>query len=486
MHEWAGRVRTGVVFFVGVVKNMAFLHILILIIIVISQCNVIGQPQISQKFVDEIKDYQDIANKIIEYSLNGTGQNQSYNRLATFVDKYGARVAGSEELEDAIDYMLDRLRVDGLDNVHGEEVNVTHWVRGNEWAQLLIPRMYKISILGLGSSIGTPQDGIIADAVVMRSFDELDQRKDEVRDRIVIFNPTYRGYGNTVQYRVDSASKAAKYGAKATLIRTIAPFSIYTPHTGMQRYDKDVLKIPTACITIEDANMFDRLELNGERLRIQLYMEAKDESPRISRNTVAELTGSSLPDEVVVVSGHMDSWDVGQGAMDDGGGAFISWQALSTIKALGLKPKRTIRLIMWTDEEGGGIGSQQYYELHKKEANNISIMFESDEGVFTPYGIQFTGASEGKDMMKEIGKLLTAINASEVYDRGGGTDVAWWRSEKVPTGSIANHNEDYFWYHHSNGDTMDVLNPHQMNLCSAVWTVYAYVLADMNELLPRG
>ena len=215
-------------------------------------------------------------------------------------------------------------------------------------------------------------------------------------------------------------------------------------------------------------------------------MEAKDESPRISRNTVAELTGSSLPDEVVVVSGHMDSWDVGQGAMDDGGGAFISWQALSTIKALGLKPKRTIRLIMWTDEEGGGIGSQQYYELHKKEANNISIMFESDEGVFTPYGIQFTGASEGKDMMKEIGKLLTAINASEVYDRGGGTDVAWWRSEKVPTGSIANHNEDYFWYHHSNGDTMDVLNPHQMNLCSAVWTVYAYVLADMNELLPRG
>ena len=441
---------------------------------------------ISQKLIHDIQNYTDIAKKIINYSLNGSGQNQSYNRLAKFVDKYGARFSGSESLEDSIDYMLYQLQQDGFDNVHGEEVNITQWIRGDEWAQLIEPRSYKIAMLGLGTSVGTPEGGITAYAVVMRSFDELEQRKDEVRDRIVIFNPTFVSYGETVAYRAYGASRAAKYGAVATLIRTIAPFSIYTPHTGMQEYDSNVPKIPTACITIEDADMLDRLELDGERLRIQLNMPAKTNPMVTSRNTVAEIKGSTYPDQVVVVSGHLDSWDVGQGAMDDGGGAFISWQALTTIKALGLTPKRTLRLVLWTDEEFGGVGSQQYYERHKDEASNISILFESDMGVFLPYGIQFTGSPETKAIMQEIGKLLTSINSSEVYDNGEGTDINWWRNDKVPIASLANHNEHFFWFYHFNGDTMDVLDPVEMNLCSAVWTVYAYVLADIDQVLPRG
>ena len=462
-------------------------------LLIFLKCAVEGLPpprhngyQVSETFVREIRDYQETADAIIKYLLHGPGQNQSYNRLATFVDKYGARISGSENLEDAIDYMLNALMEDGLDNVHGEEVNVTHWVRGNEWAKLLLPREYTMSIIGLGHSVGTPNNkSLIADAVVIRSFDELDKRKDEIPDRIVIFNPTYKGYGDTAIYRVLGASKAAGYGAVATLIRTIAPFSIYSPHTGVQEYTTD-RKIPTACITIEDANMFDRLELRGERLRIELYMEARELSPALSRNTVAEIRGSSLPEQVVIVSGHLDSWDVGQGAMDDGGGAFVSWQALTTIRQLGLTPKRTVRLIMWSDEEDGGVGSDQYYEKHKNESSNITIALESDEGVFTPYGLQFTGSSQAKAMVQEIGKLLTSINASDVYDNGGGTDVDFWRKQKVPTGSIANHNEKYFWFHHSNGDTMDVMDPLAMDLCSALWTVYAYVLADMDEILPRG
>lgn len=440
-----------------------------------------------ERLFHDIKDYQKAADMIMNYSLHGPGQNQSYNRLATFVDQYGARISGSETLENAIDYMLNALMLDGLDNVHGEVVNVTHWVRGDEWAKLMLPREYPMAISGLGHSVGTPGNtSMTADAVVMRSFDELDRRKDEVQDRIVIFNPTYEGYGNTATYRVTAASKAARYGAVAVLIRTIAPFSIYSPHTGVQEYASDTRKIPTACITIEDTNMLDRMELRGERLRIQLYMEAKELPSAKSRNTVAEIKGSSLPDQVVIVSGHLDSWDVGQGAMDDGGGAFVSWQALSIIRHLGLTPKRTVRLVMWTDEEDGGVGSYQYYQQHKKEAADIVIALESDEGVFTPYGMQFTGSPEAKAVMGEIGKLLTAINASVVYDNGGGTDVDYWRKDKVPTGSIANHNERYFWFHHSNGDTMDVMDPKAMNLCAAMWTVYAYVLADMDEMLPRG
>ena len=438
------------------------------------------------KLVQDISNYSDIASKIIEYSLSGPGENQSYNRLATFVDRYGPRISGSTNLEESIDHMLYLLQEDELDNVHGEEVNVTHWVRGKEKAQLLEPRLAELSILGLGSSIGTPPDGITADAVVMRSFDELEERKDEVKDRIVIFNPTFVSYGVTVAYRAYGASKASKYGAVATLIRTIAPFSIYSPHTGLQDYDSSVTPIPSACITIEDANMLDRLERAGERLSIHLSMEAENLPMASSRNTVAEITGSTYPEQVVVVSGHLDSWDVGQGAMDDGGGAFISWQALSIIKGMGLTPKRTLRLVMWTDEESGGVGSQQYYQLHRNKSENYSILFESDEGVFLPYGIQFSGSPEAKAVMEQIGQLLVSINASEVYDNGGGTDVGWWRADKVPTASLANHNEHYFWYHHSHADTMDVLDPVEMNLCSAVWAVYAYVLADIDNVLPRG
>ena len=438
------------------------------------------------KLVQDISNYSDIASKIIEYSLSGPGENQSYNRLATFVDRYGPRISGSTNLEESIDHMLYLLQEDELDNVHGEEVNVTHWVRGKEKAQLLEPRLAELSILGLGSSIGTPPDGITADAVVMRSFDELEERKDEVKDRIVIFNPTFVSYGVTVAYRAYGASKASKYGAVATLIRTIAPFSIYSPHTGLQDYDSSVTPIPSACITIEDANMLDRLERAGERLSIHLSMEAENLPMASSRNTVAEITGSTYPEQVVVVSGHLDSWDVGQGAMDDGGGAFISWQALSIIKGMGLTPKRTLRLVMWTDEESGGVGSQQYYQLHRNKSENYSILFESDEGVFLPYGIQFSGSPEAKAIMQQIGQLLVSINASEVYNNGSGTDVDWWRADKVPTASLANHNEHYFWYHHSHADTMDVLDPVEMNLCSAVWAVYAYVLADIDNVLPRG
>ncbi len=143
-------------------------------------------------------------------------------------------------------------------------------------------------------------------------------------------------------------------------------------------------------------------------------------------------------------------------------------------------------MVLWTDEEGGGIGSRQYYLDHKANASNYSVLFESDLGVFTPYGIQFTGSANAKAVMQGIGKLLTSINASEVYDNGDGTDVQWWRQEGVPIGSLANHNERYFWFHHSDGDTMSVLSPIEMNLCSAVWAVYAYVLADMDQLLPRN
>ncbi len=455
------------------------------LLICAARCKPARRQLLDQKVRDEIHSYQDVAQQIIAFSLSGPGQNQSYDRLATFADMFGSRVSGSKNLEDAIDYILATLQKDGLDNVHGETVNVTNWVRNKEYAKLVLPREYNIAITGLGKSVGTGGKELTADVIVVKSFDDLDSRGSEVAGKIVVYNQDFVSYPATAGYRVLGAAKAAKYGAVATLIRSVTPQSLYTPHTGVQEYENGTKKIPTACLTVEDAEMLDRMQARGTRIQIALYMEAQNLDPSPSRNTVAEIKGAVHPEQVVLVSGHMDSWDVGQGAMDDGGGAFVSWQALSIIRQMGLKPKRTMRLVMWTDEEAGGVGSQQYYQQHKTEADNFNIMFESDMGVFLPYGVGFTGSDAAHAIMEEIGGLLKSINSTLVEDGGGETDTSWWKDLGVPLGTLTTHNEKYFWYHHTNADMMDVLDPDEMNRCAAVFAVYAYLLADMDDMLPR-
>ncbi|CAH1791939.1 unnamed protein product [Owenia fusiformis] len=435
---------------------------------------------------EDITKYKDAANRIIHHLLDGPAQNQSYNRLATFTDKFGSRIAGSEYLEHAIDYMLDTLSKEGLDNVHGENVMVPQWVRGKESATLLSPRNHKMAMLGLGSSIATPPAGITADVLVVSTFKELKQRAAEAKGKIIVYNEKFVSYGETVAYRQQGATEAAKVGAVASLIRSVTPFSINSPHTGWQDYTPGVKKIPTACITVEDAEMLHRMQKRGEKLTIRLKMNAKNNPYVKSRNTVAEITGSVYPEQVVIVSGHLDSWDVGQGAMDDGGGAFISWQVLSVIKQLNLRPKRTVRLVMWTGEEEGGFGGQAYFNAHKKNISNFNLVMESDMGVFTPYGINFKGNTAATTIMQQILNLLGSINSTTLEKvTAVGTDIGSWAKAGVPGVSLLNRNEKYFYFHHSNGDTMTVMDPKQMNLCAAVWTVVAYVVADLDSMLPR-
>ncbi|KAL4237559.1 hypothetical protein ACF0H5_002273 [Mactra antiquata] len=424
------------------------------------------------------------AEKIINLSVYGAAQNQSYNRLAELTDKFGYRLAGSQTLEDAIDYMLDQLKADGLENVHGEEAMVPHWVRGDESAVMLLPRRHPLPMLGLGYSIGTGPRGILADVIIVKTFDELEARASEVPGKIVVYNQDYKGYGISVAYRSQGASRAAKLGAVASLIRSVTPLSVDSPHTGMQSYESGVKKIPTACITVEDAEMMWRMSQRGERIQIFLNMSAENLPDKMSRNTVAEIKGSLYPEQVVLVSGHLDSWDVGQGAMDDGGGAFISWQALSLVKQLGLRPKRTLRMVLWTAEEFGGIGSQSYYQNHKKNVKNFDLVMESDIGTFTPTGINFTGNGNASKIMTEVLKLLSPINASTLYGNAGGEDIAPWMSAGVPGASLNNDNDKYFYFHHTNGDTMTVQDPVAMNLCSAVWAVTAYTVANLDDILP--
>ncbi|XP_054548072.1 carboxypeptidase Q isoform X2 [Talpa occidentalis] len=417
-------------------KFLLFTFVGVVHLLSLNSGKAIYKEDVSQRTFQEIKEeiacYGDIAKAIINLAVYGKAQNRSYERLALLVDTVGPRLSGSKSLEKAIQLMYQNLREDGLENVHLEPVKIPHWERGEESAVMLEPRIHKMEILGLGSSVGTPPEGITAEVLVVTSFDELQRRAPEARGKIVVYNQPYTNYSQTVQYRVQGAVEAAKVGALASLIRSVTSFSIYSPHTGVQQYQDGVPKIPTACITVEDAEMISRIVSRGNRVVIQLKMGARNYPDADSFNTVAEIIGRKYPEQVVLVSGHLDSWDVGQGAMDDGGGAFISWEALSLIKDLGLRPKRTLRLVLWTAEEQGGVGASQYYQMHKANISNYSLVMESDLGTFLPSGLQFTGCDKARAIMEEVMRLLQPINITQLFSAGEGTDINFWIQAGVP------------------------------------------------------
>ncbi|XP_066142233.1 carboxypeptidase Q-like [Euwallacea fornicatus] len=440
------------------------------------------------KLVNEIRSYEDIANIIITSLTNGKYKGETYKELARFVDKFGARFSGTENLENAIDYALDIMKQYGLENVHGEEAEVPHWVRNYETAELLEPRNANVPVLGLGNSVSTPEEGIVAEVIVVDTFDQLKSKNvsQNVKGKIVVFNEDWVSYGDSVQYRSHGASEASKLGAVAALVRSVTPFSMSTLHTGWQDYDDDVKKIPTACITKEDARLFQRYQDRGEKIVLRLNLNYTRYEDSKSRNSVGEIGGSTHPNKVVLVSGHIDSWDVGVGAMDDGGGAFISWYALAVLKGLGLRAKRTLRAVLWTAEEPGLIGWSAYNASHFHELENFTFVMESDEGTFAPLGIQYAAGTEGGCIIQEIVNLLAPINATQTKSSSSvGSDISSWTQSLIPGASLLNANSRYFWFHHTAADTMDVLNSDNLDKAAAVWAVVSYVIADLNDEFPR-
>ncbi|XP_061919071.1 carboxypeptidase Q-like isoform X2 [Entelurus aequoreus] len=364
----------------------------------------------------EVSSYADVAKQIIDLAVFGAAQNRSYRRLADFTDTIGNRVSGSANLEMAIKYMNKAMMQDGLD-VHLEPVKIPHWVRGKESAQMILPRVKNLAILGLGSSVGTPTEGIEAEVLVVRSFEELKRRAGEVSGKIVVFNQPFVSYGETVAYREYGASEASKFGAVATLIRSITPFSINSPHTGWQDYQEGVKRIPTACITIEDADLMWRMAQKGQRITVRLTMAAKTLPDADSFNTVAEIKGWQHPEQVNV--------------------------------------------------------------------SNFDMVMESDMGTFSPVALQFTGSVAARKVMEEVVKLLAPLNATKLEMHGEGTDISPWIQAGVPGASLHVADSRYFWFHHTEADTMSVQDPRDMDLCAALWAVVAFVVADLKDMLPR-
>ncbi len=426
--------------------------------------------------------YRATANRIISAALSDSS---GWNRLAELTDKFGHRLSGSASLERAIDWVLAEMKKDQLQNVRGEPVMVPKWVRGEEWARLVTPRATQLNMIGLGGSIGTRAAGITAPVMVVTSFEELTRRATEAKGKIVLFDVPFTSYGQTVGYRSRGAIEAGRVGAVASLIRSVSSGTMQNPHTGSMVYDSAVTKIPAAALTVEDAAMLHRMIARGEKVTVTLKMSARKMPDSQSRNIVAEIVGAEKPDEIVVLGGHIDSWDVGVGAMDDAGGVVAAWEAVKLIKRLGLKPKRTIRVVGWTNEENGLRGATGYRDAHRAELDKHIMALESDNGVFDPRGVGITAGEGGLAIAKDIASLLKPIGADSAVAGGGGADVGPIGALGVPTMSPIVDGTRYFWYHHSSADTMDKLDPAEVAECVALMAVFAYVIADMPDSIPR-
>jgi Zn-dependent M28 family amino/carboxypeptidase len=447
--------------------------------------------------------YKPQADKLISAALTDT---DGYANLTYLCDHIGKRISGSEPLERAVVWSADLMRKEGLANVTVQKVMVPKWVRGKESGGIVAPVVKPFHMLGLGMSVATPPGGITADVVVVSNFDELKKLGENgVKGKIVVYNAPYEGYGRTVMYRVAGASQAAALGAVAVLVRSITPLAVQLPHTGTLVYDEKLPKIPAAAISLEDAMMLARLATEGQPVKVHLDMEAHMEADAESANVMGEIVGSEKPDEVVVLGGHLDSWDVGQGAQDDGSGIMATLEAVNLIKKSGLVPKRTIRIVFWVNEENGDRGGIAYRKALGDKVLNQVAAIEMDGGAETPvgYGYGFglgrmrpgtPGAPAGApklapeeqhslDLLRDIATLLKPVGADTIRPGGGGSDIEPLMTAGVPGLGEMTTDAHYFDWHHTEADTLDKVDPVEFRKNIASLAVMTYILADMPEKL---
>lgn len=433
--------------------------------------------------------YRETAERIISAAMSG---NDAYGKLVQLCDDIGPRFSGTPQLTYALKWAEDTLRKDGQENVRTEELVVPAWERGTESLRMMQPREMDMPLLGLGSSKGTGPAGITAPVVVVRDKEELEKIKEDVPGKIVVFNYPMRqydpeggtGYGDAVQYRTNGATWAAEHGAVACLVRSTTARSLRTVHTGAQRYGEGVPRIPVASITIEDAELLHRFYQRQVSPVVHLVMDNTTHMPRKSGNVLAELVGREKPDEIVVIGGHIDSWDVGQGAHDDAGGCVMAMEAINVLRKLELRPRRTIRVVLWTNEENGLQGAKLYAQYHEAEMAHHVAAIESDSGVFQPTGYSVECEDAGREsiaaeQMRDVLSLLAPIGPMAVSRGHSGADLGPMKPKNV---MLMGHSVDqarYFDYHHSAADTVDKVDPADLSKNVAAMAVVAYVLADM-------
>ncbi|HEY3057105.1 MAG TPA: M20/M25/M40 family metallo-hydrolase [Thermoanaerobaculia bacterium] len=445
-------------------------------VLLLALCICIATPLFAQ---DNI---QQNAERLMAAALNSS---HGYETLAYLSDNIGPRLSGSKNAAAAVAWATKRLRSWGLD-AHTEKVMVPHWIRGVESARVVSHNDQPLVLTTLGGSVATPAEGFVADVVEARSFDELKMLN--VRGKIVFFSGSmdmdlvragrsFEAYRKAQEFRTKGADQASPHGALAVVIRSVASDSMRSPHTGSVKYEGKVKKIPAAALAIEDAMLIHRLLAKGEKVRMHLLLRPRILDDVESANVVAEIRGSERPDEIVLIGAHLDSWDLGTGAIDDGGGVAMVMETMRLIHQVGPVPRRTIRAVLFMNEENGGRGGKQYFADHKNEKHIAAI--ETDAGSAAPRGFLTTLKGDALTALEGRMQMLDRVGAAK-FDNAEhtGADTTPLIDAGVAGFGLVPDQRHYFDYHHSAADTLDKIDPHELAQNTAALVALTYVIAE--------
>ena len=435
-------------------------------------------------FEDDSIMIRHIADEILSHS-------KAYDNLHDLTKNIGGRLSGSAGFYKAEQWGLKLLQQSGADRAWLQECMIPHWVRGgkDEAVANMAPQKKNLDVIALGNSVGTGPKGVSANVVQVRSFEELEKKKDSVKGKIVFynykFNPTFvnvfQAYGDAVRYRGVGASKAAKFGAAAVIVRSMSESADNNPHTGALSYDTTLPKIPAVAIGLKDADWLDSI-LPHKTMSIFLKTGGHFLPDTIGHNVIGELTGSEFPDEYITIGGHLDSWDPAEGAHDDGAGIVHTIEVLRAFKALGYKPKHSIRFVLFANEENGLRGGLQYAQeaMNKNEKHIFAV--ETDAGGFSPRGYSFGGSAEQLKKVQSWVPLLIWYGVYQVVNGGGGADISPLNANlKTPVAELVPDTQRYFDYHHARNDVFENVNKRELelgavNLAALIYLVDKYGL----------
>jgi len=437
---------------------------------------------------------EDLAAQSARVFESAMASHRAMEHAAWLTDRIGPRLSGSPQADAAVAWSKRALEGFGLD-VRLQPVTVPHWVRGKEEGRLVTPAQQTLHLTSLGGSVATPEEGIEAEVLRVTSYDELRALGDQVKGKIVFYDApmdreliesgnAFRAYGQVVGFRGTGAIEAARLGGVASVIRSVASHSLQTPHTGAMRYEEGVPKIPAAALSTEDADLIRRLVAAGETVRMHLVLTPRRLPDVESANVIAEIRGSELPDEVVVIGGHLDSWDLGTGAIDNASGVAMTMETMRVIAELGVRPKRTIRAVLFMNEEFGLSGARAYAAEYPPEIHYAAV--ESDAGTGAPGGFITSANAPTIDRLLPILEILDSIGAAKLEPSAStGADTSPLVSKGVPGFGVRPDARLYFAYHHSAADTLDKIDPRHLQENAAAMAVLTWVLANGDMLEAR-
>jgi carboxypeptidase Q len=460
--------------------NFQSLTLILFLFTIINSIPVMPQSEKEESL--KIEEYSRTAQLIVEKALR---ERKGYEYLRELCE-FGPRLSGSENSIKAINWAYNKMKLLGFDNVWLQPVMVPHWERGNTETCTILDLNRSLSVLALGGSVGTPSEGITAGVIEVKSFEELAERKDEAAGKIIFFSResdqgnvnTFAGYGGAVNQRTNGAIEAAKYGAAGVVIRSITTKYDNVPHTGVMDYVDSLPKIAAAALGYLDADLLsDELKKNP-KLKLNLTLNCRTLPDALSYNVIGEINGTEFPDEIVLVGGHFDSWDVGCGAHDDGAGCIQILEALDLMKRLDIKPKRTLRCVLFINEENGVRGAIEYAK-YADTSNHIHLaVLESDRGAFTPIGFSVeTNSAEILNKLQSWLPILEKANIEWVRKGGSGVDVRKIKNAKLYLGYVPD-DQRYMDVHHSANDTFDSVHPREFELGAAAIAIMAYLLSE--------